>query len=470
MSTQKLATLDPPVSDSHEGLRAALADHYSVERELGRGAMGVVVLAQDVELGRAVAIKVLPPEYGQIPEWRDRFLLETRTTAGFSHPHIVPVFSVEQRGNYLCYVMSYIEGETLTARVSRAGPLPAADAARLMRETAWALGYAHARGVIHRDVKPDNILLERATGRALIADFGIARSSSSPGLTAQGVQLGTPHYMSPEQAAGEPLDGRSDLYSLGAVAFFALTGQPPFDGRNVRELLSKHLTQPAPSVGSLRPDVPAALTAIVDRCLAKERESRYESGEALVKAVDDAGVNRPQVAPAIRAFWAEAETVTVLLPLFVVGVLVAGSANYSKALGLVSGVALMLALRLAFRTRRLGAEGFSFPDLRAGLEGILRERSELAAQGHSRQSRHLKLVVVGCIATAALLLLIAYGLKLSEGAVLALQLVIIMLFFVAVTAVVVDPGHDFAQQRRRVRLWTGPLGKILYRWSNKWNR
>jgi eukaryotic-like serine/threonine-protein kinase len=465
-----LARLDLPVSDLNEGLRTSLGDHYALERELGRGAMGVVILARDLALDRAVAIKVLPPEYGQIPEWRDRFLLETRTTAGFSHPHIVPVFSVEQRGDYLCYVMSYIEGETLAARVHRTGPLPAADAARLMRETARALGYAHARAVIHRDVKPDNILLERATGRALIADFGIARSSNSPGLTAQGVQLGTPHYMSPEQAAGEPLDGRSDLYALGAVAFFALTGQPPFDGNSIRELLAKHLMQPAPTVRSIRPDVPNALAAIVDRCLAKERERRYESGEALVTAVDEAGVSRPQVAPAIRAFWAEAETVTVLLPIYVVGVLVAGSANYSRAFGLAAGATAVSTIRMAFRTRRLGGDGFSFPDLRAGLEAILRERSELAPQGQLLQSRRLKLVVAGCIGAAVLLFLIAFGLKRSEGAVLALQLGSITLFLVAVTAVVVDPSHDLAQQRRRVRLWTGPLGKLLFRWANKWER
>jgi serine/threonine protein kinase len=225
----------PPIMpDFSSQLAVALAPDYTLDRELGRGGMGAVFLAHDTKLDRQVAIKALPPEHAVRPELRERFLRETRTAASFSHPNIVPVHGVEDRNQILCFVMGFVDGETLTQRVHRAGPLSASDAGRMMQEVAWALSYAHGRGVIHRDVKPDNIMLERATGRAVVTDFGIARSEATSGLTAVGEVIGTPHFMSPEQAAGETLDGRSDLYSLGCVAFFAVTGHPPFDAPNGR--------------------------------------------------------------------------------------------------------------------------------------------------------------------------------------------------------------------------------------------
>ena len=208
-------------------VRDALAPNYILERELGRGGMGAVYLARDVRLDRPVAIKFLPPDMAAREDLRARFLQETRTAASFSHPNIVPVHSVEERDRILCFVMGYVEGETLGGRVSRGGPLSASEAIRLLQECAWALSYAHGRGVIHRDMKPDNILIDRGSGRALITDFGIARSETTRGLTMVGELIGTPQYMSPEQATGEPLDARSDLYSLGVVAFFALTGRLP---------------------------------------------------------------------------------------------------------------------------------------------------------------------------------------------------------------------------------------------------
>ena len=191
--------------------------------------MGAVYLAHELALDRLVAIKVLPPELAVRHELRERFLRESRTTAAFSHPHIVPVHAIVEQPQLLGYVMGYVEGESVTAWVTRTGPLSARDAVRLLREVAWGLSYAHGRGIIHRDVKPDNILIERATGRALVTDFGIARSSAAAGLTAVGEVVGTPQFMSPEQAAGDTLDGRSDLYSLGVVAWYALTGKPPFE-------------------------------------------------------------------------------------------------------------------------------------------------------------------------------------------------------------------------------------------------
>src|SRR5437762_2565597 len=217
-------------------LQELLAGRYSIERELGRGGMGIVLLARDVALDRPVAIKLLPPHLATQPAERDRFLQEARTAAGLAHPNIVPIHLVEARGELVFFVMGFVDGETLRDRVERAGPLPPRLAMKLLQEVAWALGYAHQRGVIHRDVKPDNIMIERATERALVTDFGIAlgtRAAESAG----GPVVGTARFMSPEQACGEPVDARSDLYSLGATFFYALTGRAPFEGTNLAAIL-----------------------------------------------------------------------------------------------------------------------------------------------------------------------------------------------------------------------------------------
>src|ERR1044071_263226 len=199
-------------------LQAALAGEYSLQRELGRGGMGVVYLARDVQLDRDVAIKVLPTHLARDPEARERFVREARMAAGLSHPHIVPIHRVSESGGFVFFVMSYVEGETLGERLRSKGPLPPAEAMRVLREVAWALAYAHGRGIVHRDVKPDNILLEAGTGRALVTDFGIAQSDRADHpATEPGKIMGTAHFMSPEQGASEPVDGRSDIYSLGVV-------------------------------------------------------------------------------------------------------------------------------------------------------------------------------------------------------------------------------------------------------------
>src|SRR5215210_3900537 len=196
-------------------LQAALAGEYSLQRELGRGGMGIVYLARDVQLNRDVAIKVLPTHLAHDTKARERFVREARTAAGLSHPNIVPIHRVGEARGFVFFVMSYVEGETLGERLRTCGPLPPADATRVMREVAWALAYAHGRGIVHRDVKPDNIMLEAGTGRALVTDFGIAHGGAHAGPdTDPGMIVGTAHFMSPEQASNDQIDGRSDLYAL----------------------------------------------------------------------------------------------------------------------------------------------------------------------------------------------------------------------------------------------------------------
>lgn len=280
---------DSPAIGELAALRTALRGQYTIERELGRGGMGIVVLARDERLDRQVAIKVLPPALAEVAETRERFLREARMSAQLSHPNIVPVYRADDIGGFAFFAMGYVDGETLGDRIRDRGSLPPAEVVRMLREVAWALTYAHARGIVHRDVKPDNILIDRASGRAIVTDFGIARADFNPSLTADGHVLGTVHYMSPEQSTGEPFDGRSDLYALGCVGFLALSGRLPFEGTTPQAVLIAHATKPAPPLRSIAPQVPVALATVIDRCLAKRPDDRYEADElfdALGKAFD----------------------------------------------------------------------------------------------------------------------------------------------------------------------------------------
>src|SRR6478609_11818222 len=204
--------------------------------------MGVVFLAREVALERPVAIKLLPPSLADVAAHRARFVREAKTAAALAHPNIVPIHSVEEHANIVFFVMGFIDGETLAQRVVRDGPLPSSVLTRVVQEVSWALAHAHAHGVVHRDVKPENILLEHGTDRAIVTDFGIAWVDDVSASTGPGKIVGTPRYMSPEQASGEPLDGRSDVYALGAVAFFAATGHPPIDGPTTPAILAKLIT------------------------------------------------------------------------------------------------------------------------------------------------------------------------------------------------------------------------------------
>ena len=306
-SANDVPRMDP--SDVFDLLQRALSGRYSLESELGRGGMGIVYLARDVALDRPVAIKLLPPGQAADPEARERFLREARTAAGLSHPNIVPIHLVEEQDDLVYFVMAFVDGESLGDRVRRAGPLKAADAAKVVQEVAWALAYAHTRGVIHRDIKPDNILIDGGSGRALVTDFGIARVTTTETMSQQGDVLGTLQYMSPEQAAADgTIDGRADLYSLGVTAFFALTGRLPFESPNSVALIAMHITEPAPPLKSVNSAVPARLAEAVDRCLAKDPEARFANGEALAEAIADAQVTRREIAPSVREFLSAARS------------------------------------------------------------------------------------------------------------------------------------------------------------------
>ncbi len=256
---------------------AALADRYRLTRALGAGGMATVHLAEDLKHQRRVAVKVLKPELAAALG-AERFLREITTTANLRHPHILPLFDSGEAAGLLFYVMPYIEGESLRERLTRDGALPVADAIRIADEVADALQYAHVRGVIHRDIKPENIMLEDE--HAIVADFGIAHAVTAAGdekLTQVGMSLGTPHYMSPEQASGDAIDARSDLYALGCVTYEMLAGVPPFSAPTAMAVMVKHAIEPVPSLALARPEATSALVSAVERALAKVPGDRFTS-------------------------------------------------------------------------------------------------------------------------------------------------------------------------------------------------
>jgi TolB-like protein len=278
------------VTDALSRLRAALADRYLVERELGHGGMAIVFLARDIRHGRPVAIKVLRPDLAAALGG-DRFLGEIQTAARLTHPHIVPLYDSGEADTLLYYVMPYLEGESLRDRLNRENQLALEDALQVAREVADALSYAHSMGVVHRDIKPENILFE--SGHAVVSDFGIARAISAAGgerLTETGVALGTPSYMSPEQAAGtRDLDGRSDIYSLACVLYEMLAGEPPFTGRTADSVVHQHLTAEAPLVSVIRPGAPPALARTLRRALAKTPADRFRTAVEFAEALAASG-------------------------------------------------------------------------------------------------------------------------------------------------------------------------------------
>jgi formylglycine-generating enzyme required for sulfatase activity len=267
-------------------LQAALGPQYRVEDRLGEGGFAVVFLVRDLSLGRRLAVKVLSPDMALSRTGLERFHREAEAIAQLSHPNIVPLHFAGQHGDLVYLAMAFVEGETVAERLARDGALPIADAIRIFREVASALDLAHRQGIVHRDIKPANILLERETGRALVTDFGVARVASAENLTSAGLVVGTPAYFSPEQVGGMPSDGRSDLYSLGLVAYEMLAGSLPFGSPVTQETLIRRLAGPPEPIRQRRPDVPEELDAVVMRCLEPGPENRFQTGADIVRALE----------------------------------------------------------------------------------------------------------------------------------------------------------------------------------------
>ncbi|MBA3671072.1 MAG: serine/threonine protein kinase, partial [Gemmatimonadaceae bacterium] len=295
---------EPLVTAADDELRAhverVLAAHYELDCEIGRGGMGVVYRARDKRLKRQVAIKLLPPELTFRSDIKSRFLREAETAAQLSHPNIVPIYAVDELESLVFFVMAYVSGDNLAKRLHERGVLTVDETRRVMREVADALAYAHDRGVVHRDIKPDNILLDAVSGRAMVTDFGIARAMDSSGdsrLTATGMAIGTPAYMSPEQASGDrELDGRSDLYSLGILGYQMLSGEPPFAATSTPAMLVKHISERPIPVEQRRADAPMDLARSVMMLLEKDPANRFPTATSLVNALD-ARETPPSTAP-----------------------------------------------------------------------------------------------------------------------------------------------------------------------------
>jgi serine/threonine protein kinase/Tfp pilus assembly protein PilF len=294
-----------------ERLEHSLADRYTLERELGRGGMAVVYLAHDKRHDRKVALKVMHEDLS-FALGRERFLREIRVAARLSHPHVVTVHDSGEAAGLLYYVMPYVDGESLRSRLERETRLPVADAVHIAREVGDALGYAHANGIVHRDIKPENILL--SGGHAFVADFGIASAvdvAREERITATGVSLGTPAYMSPEQALGETIDARSDVWGLGCVLYEMLSGAPPF-GTQPKQVLAKILTDAKPSALTTRAGTPRAISDVVTAALARKVDDRIASGHAFVDALNNGVVLRKRTRPLGAAMIASAALVVLI--------------------------------------------------------------------------------------------------------------------------------------------------------------
>jgi hypothetical protein len=473
-------------------LPKGLQKRYRVERELGRGGMGAVYLATDLSLDRLVALKVLQPEFAGDTGLRERFLRETRTAASFSHPNIVPVHHVEEDEGAIAFVMGFVEGESLAARLARTGPLDVRSIVRMLQDVAYALAYAHGRGVVHRDIKPDNIMIERATGRALVMDFGISRAitpkADTPGLTRVGEVVGTPEYMSPEQASGDTVDGRSDLYSLGLVAHFALTGRAAITDDTTQKIIVRQLTETLPPSATLRPDLPAALADAIDKCCAKDPSHRFASAEALVEVIDSAKLSGPEIPLPIRLFAQEAATLGLITSFslalgFTMFAAVSSDSGPLDALlpvTLLGGVLFTRVLQARAEAGRLARAGFAVGDVIAGMSAVLDERASaraaVAQDPVVRQRRKRTVQVAIAMAVAAV---VFYRLALSTRVQLGPHsyrsglgtiTVIFSAFGMAGVALVLllrSPFRAPPGERLFRLMWLGPFGRFFLRGAMK---
>jgi serine/threonine-protein kinase len=462
--------------------QAALAGKYSIDRELGRGGMGIVYLAHEVHLDRLVAIKLLPPERASDPALRDRFLREARLAAKLSHPNIIPIHSVAESGEFVYYVMAFVDGETLAERVRTRGPLAGAEGARVLREVAWALSHAHSQGLVHRDVKPDNILLEGGSGRALVADFGIAAATADPGTP--GMTAGTPEFMSPEQASGGPVDQRTDLYSLGATAFFAFSGRLPFEGRTATEILAKHATATAPALVSSGVSVPRRIAALVDRCLQKDPARRPANADAVAEQFGLALEQRRELPVALRAFVKRNSRMDGGGTLIGTMALATASVTLARVYGgdagwltLATGATLGPLSFMVNAARRLLRQGFSYADVAPAYQ---REREQIGEelaveyrQGAPLVEKVLKVGAIGGVSSFGVGVASMIGMSMMKigfatGRPL-LNIIGPLIAFGGGIGFLSSLGYLALLQRRTdvdtgfwARVWRGPLGRLAF--------
>jgi serine/threonine-protein kinase len=467
--------MEPSITPELRALQEVTVGRYSIERELGRGGMGIVFLAHDVALERPVAIKLLPPHLAGDERMRARFVREARTAARLSHPNIVPIHSVEEHAEVVFFVMSFVDGETLTARARRAGPLTARDGSALIQELAWALAYAHSAGVIHRDVKPDNVLIDRASGRAMLTDFGIARVTDSTPVTGLGEIVGTAQFVSPEQASGTAVDGRSDLYSLGVTAFYALTGRLPFEAPSVIGLLGMHLTQAPPPIATLRESLPPKLSAAVDRCLAKDPSNRFATGEQLADAIADARGAEVQIAPVVRGFLRDrtrAGHEVVLLYSAVIYLGAFAHMPFVRIAGPLSILAVASVVRL-FRTgRRLLRAGYGFDDVRVALQEEMEARREeigLSKADEDRLRRAWRFQLTGAAVMAMGLAVVPGALAMRGAGLSELGAAAGAALVVGGVVLISRSGRGVPREQRQGQLsrwfnraWEGRLGRWFF--------
>jgi len=357
-----------PADPLLEALDNAIGFQYRIERLLGRGGMGAVYLAHELALDRDVAIKVLPPEHANTPQVRERFKREARTAARLSHPHIVPLYTFGEVSGLVYFVMGYVAGESLAARIRRQGPFDSEGARTLLASVCDALDYAHRQGVVHRDIKPDNILIEANSGAPLLTDFGIAKATLDAHLTTAGQLIGTPHYMSPEQAMGKADVGpRSDLYSLGVVAYEMLSGQRPFEAETPLEALTQRLTRAPRPLASIAAGVAPDLAEAVGRCLQKEPANRWPDAKSLREALMPTEEETEFTSP-VRVLQT---TATIVLPLAfiafghlrVIAALRPDSQSIGRLAGLLAGCVAGMVVVSVVLVVRLRLEGLDLKSI-----------------------------------------------------------------------------------------------------------
>jgi len=448
-------------------LQQALEGRYSLDRELGRGGMGIVYLAREVRLDRPVAIKVLPPTVAVDTLTRERFALEARTAARLAHPHIIPIHAVDIVDDHVFYVMGFVDGQSLAQRVAERGPLSAREGARLLQEVAWALAHAHAQGIVHRDIKPDNILIERDSGRAIVADFGIA---AAIGTNADGV-FGTPAFMSPEQVVGDELDARSDLYAVGATAFFAFAGRAPFEGTDLM-MLAKHMSEPPPSLASLGVSLPRYLVQLVAQCLAKSPADRPRDAQQVADLLGKGIVSRRDLPAALRAFVKrDGRTDGVVTPGVVVGAAVAGALT-AGTLGLFGFIGVTCALLfvaastfLVRSARRLLRGGYTHADVtaafKAEVESLLEERRLVVRPVLAWLTRIVEVGLRGSVGAGALICLAAMigGDEFVSVSVMELTITVIVIACCLVVLWVVTVAAQRDDTLFWRSLWSGRVGQ-----------